>query len=191
MQTVLPIIAAMVVLSLLSGQHLRAARVNPAGSGYVLTYPRVVLVLALAGTLMAAGGAAFVVYALLTNESAAALMLALVTAPFAALAYYMLKQSFLRIIVDDSGVRMLSGSKNLLIPWGEAKVDATARSQCVVLTNAASQEIRVDDSMVGAGVLDGYIRKRVAPQRIRFIRNLAGEQQLFYREPSNKRLERP
>jgi hypothetical protein len=191
LQTLLPLIAVVVLLALLSGQYLRAARRNSDGSGYVLSYPKVVTVSASAGILMVLAFASGTVYAFAVGEIRFALILMAATAAFGALGYFALRQALTRITVDDSGITLHAWSKHVYVPWNQATVDSVTRPQCAVITNAAGQEIRVYESMVGAGIIEDYVRRHVTRDRIRFIRNLAGEFQLFYRDPSNNRWRGP
>jgi hypothetical protein len=191
LQTLLPLIAVAILLALLSGQYLRAPKRNAAGTGYVLSYPKVATVSASAGILLVFAFASGTVYAFVLGETRMALVLVAVTVAFGALGYFALRQALTRITVDDSGVELRAWSRHVYVPWSEATVDAATRPQCVVITNAAAQEIRVYESMVGAGIIEDYVRRHVKPDRTRFIRNLAGEHQLFYREPSNNRWRGP
>ena len=191
MQTLLPLIAVAVLLALLSGQYLRAPRKTTDGTGYVLSYPKVATVSASAGILMVLAFASGTVYAIVVGEIRFALILVAVTAAFGLLGYFALRQALTRITVDDSGIKLHAWRRHVYVPWNQATVDSVTRPQCVVIANAGGQEIRVYESMVGAGILEDYIRRHVAPDRIRFVRNLAGEHQLFYREPSNNRWRGP
>jgi len=191
LQTLLPLIAVAVLLALLSGQYLRAPKRSSQGTGYVLSYPKVATVSASAGILMVFAFASGTVYAFVVGEIRVALVLLAVTAAFGALGYFALRQALTRITVDDSGIELRAWSKRVYVPWGQATVDAAIRPQCVVISNAAAQEIRVYESMVGAAIIEDYVRRHVPPERIRFIRNLAGEHQLFYSEPSNNRWRGP
>jgi hypothetical protein len=183
-QTLLPIIAISILLALLSRQYLRTPNRNADGTGYVLMYPRVMMVGASAGVLLVLFFTASMIYALVESEVSMAMIYGGFAVPFGLLGYFSLRKALTRITIDDSGIEQFAWSKYVRILWTEATIDAVTMSQCVIITNVASQEIRVYESMIGARIIEDYVRKYVSPGRIRFIRNISGEHQLFYREPS-------
>ena len=191
MQTLLPMIAVAVLLAVLSGQYLRSARRDATGAGYVLSYPKVMTVIASVWILMVAVFVAVAIYALTLAEFRFALVFAVITLAFGVLAYFALRQALTKITVNDSGVKLQAWGRHVYAPWSEVTVDAITRPKCVVIRNSSAQEIRVYESMIGAGIIEDFVRRNVDPLKVRFVRNLEGEHQLFYREPSNKRLERP
>jgi hypothetical protein len=184
MQVVLVIIAAATVVALLSGQYRRTPKRDSSGSGYVLTYPKLYSVLALTTTLMVGAVIVIAIYTTALAQIGLALFSTILALGFGVLDYVMFKRAFTRITVNDSGLELRTFGTRVYVPWGEATVDALTRIQCVIFKNDAGQEIKVAESMTGAAIIEEYVRKHVAPGKVRFIRNIAGEHQLFYREPS-------
>jgi hypothetical protein len=191
MQAVLPIIAAAIVVALLSGQYRRTPKRDRSGSGYVLSYPKLDSVLALTTALMVGAFTGIAIYCAALAQILLALFSTMLALGFGVAAYVMFKRAFTRITVNDSGLELRTLGRRVYVPWGEATVDALTRIQSVIFKNDAGQEINVSESMTGAAIIEEYVRKHVAPARVRFIRNIAGEHQLFYREPSKASSNKP